>query len=124
MIVATGVYLDEDDHKYSATLIIDSMGEILGCTKKMHITRQPDFYEQDYFDPGREAPLVCETEIGTLGVVACYDRHYPELTRYCALKGAEVIITPTGNSVAENLKMLKWEIRVAAFQNNVFMEWQ
>jgi predicted amidohydrolase len=73
--VAASVYLSEDGEGYSATFIIDGTGDILGCTKKMHITRQPSFYEQDYFTPGRDAPLVCETEIGRLGVVGCYDRH-------------------------------------------------
>jgi beta-ureidopropionase len=120
-IVATAnVYLADGPHSYCATVMIDSDGEILGCSKKMHITRAPLFYEQDYFSASDEGFLVYATDVGRLGVVMCYDRHYPESFRACALQGAHIVIIPTGNIAAENLEMFEWEIRVAAFQNNLY----
>jgi len=121
-IVATAnIYLAEQGHRYSATAIINSDGEIVGCSKKMHIAYAPCFYEQDYFSPSDEGFQVYETDAGNLGVVICYDRHYPESIRSCALQGADIILIPTANTLVENLEMFEWEIRVAAFQSNVFI---
>ncbi len=43
--------------------------------------------------PGTEYP-VFETEIGTLGMMICWDVHFPEVARNLANKGAEIIALP------------------------------
>jgi N-carbamoylputrescine amidase len=121
LVAAAGIYLAQGGGKYSATLVLGRDGAILACVKKMHITCVPQFYEQHYFTPGDEGFPVAETTAGRLGVVICYDRHYPESMRACALRGAQLILVPTANTRAENLEMFEWEMRVAAFQNNVFV---
>lgn len=35
--------------------------------------------------------------------------------------GAKLIIIPTANTVAEPMDMFEWELRVAAYQNNVYI---
>jgi predicted amidohydrolase len=115
------VYLAEGAGRYSATIVIGRRGAVLGVSTKLHITCVPSFYEQHYFTPGEGGFHVYDTGSGKMGVVICYDRHYPESIRACALRGAEVVIVPAANIVAENTEMFEWEMRVSAFQNNVFI---
>ena len=56
-----------------------------------------------------------------VGVVICFDRHFPESIRTCAMKGAELIIIPTANTKNEPTQLFEWEVRVAAMQNGAFI---
>ncbi len=64
------------------------------------------------------APAKCPC--GKVWIVICFDRHLTESIRTCTRKGAQLIIIPTANTLAEPLEMFEWELRVQAFQNNVF----
>ena len=64
---------------------------------------------------------VFETEFGKLGIVVCFDRHYPESIRTEALKGADLILIPTVNTKAEPSEMFEWELRAQAFQNSTII---
>jgi predicted amidohydrolase len=57
--------------------------------------------------------------MGKIGIVVCFDRHYPESIRTESLMGADLIVIPTVNTKSEPLEMFEWEIRVQAFQNSV-----
>ena len=59
------------------------------------------------------------TPLGNIGIVVCFDRHYPESIRTESLRGADLILVPTANTKAEPMEMFEWEIRVQAFQNCV-----
>ena len=56
---------------------------------------------------------------GLIGIVVCFDRHYPESIRTEALRGAELIIIPAANTKAEPSELFQWEVKVQAFQNSV-----
>ena len=51
--------------------------------------------------------------------MVCFDRHYPESVRTEALLGADLILIPTANTMAEPMEMFDWEVKVQAFQNSV-----
>ena len=86
----------------------------------VHIAQCPGFYEQDYYTPADDGFQVFDTKIGKIGIVVCFDRHYPESIRTEALKGAELILIPTANNTDEPDEMFQWEIKVQAFQNSVY----
>ena len=77
------------------------------------------FYEQDYYTPSEEGFQVFDTSFGKIGIVVCFDRHYPESIRTEALRGAELIIIPTANTIEEPSELFQWEVRIQAFQNSV-----
>lgn len=110
---------------YPTDVIIDENGEILTIAKKNHIVQTPHFYEQDYYEAGDDAEpfKVVETSIGKLGIIVCFDRHYPESYRTMALMGADLAIIPVGNEKAEPADIFEWENRIGAFANalNVVM---
>jgi predicted amidohydrolase len=113
------VYLSEGGKNYDASLMIDRHGQILGISKMVYITQFPGFYEQNYYAPSDGGFQVFETDFGLVGVVICFDRHFPESIRSCVLKGADLIVIPTVNRKGEQEEMFEWELRVAAFQNSV-----
>jgi predicted amidohydrolase len=52
--------------------------------------------ETDRFTPGNEVP-VFDTALGPIGISICYDFYQgPELSRILALKGARLLVNPTG----------------------------
>lgn len=90
-------------------------------TEDSAAVQAPQFYEQDYYTPSDDGFKVFGTPFGKIGIVICYDRHLLESIRTCVLKGADLVIIPTANIKAENMKLFEWEIRVQAMQNQVFV---
>ena len=115
------VYLEDKGRFYDASLAIDAQGNIAGMGKMVHIAQQPMFYEQDYYDQSEDGFQVIDIAGVRIGIVVCFDRHYAESFRACAQQGAELIVIPTANTFAEPLDIFEAELRVAAYQNNVFV---
>ena len=44
--------------------------------------------------PG-DGAVVVRTELGSIGLIICFDGDYPELSRVTAIRGAEVICRPS-----------------------------
>lgn len=119
IMAVPNIYLKENGKYYDASLLIDKHGKIMGCQKMVHIAQADKFYEQDYYAPSDDGFHVFDTEFGQIGIVICFDRHYPESIRTESLKGAELILIPTANTLAEQMEMFEWEVKVQASQNSV-----
>ena len=119
LAASLGICLAEDRRVYAADLMVSETGELLAVGKKNHIVRAPHYYEQDYFTPGPGGFAVADTSCGRVGLIVCFDRHYPESYRTLVRKGADLIRVPVANEKAEPCEMFEWEIRVAAYQNSV-----
>jgi predicted amidohydrolase len=70
---------------YNSAALIGPSG-VIGVCDKIHMPANEKlfFYRGDSID-------VYETELGTIGIVICYDSRFPELARILALKGAEIV---------------------------------
>ncbi|MBQ9031141.1 MAG: carbon-nitrogen hydrolase family protein [Parasporobacterium sp.] len=112
-------YMEEGGRRYDMSLLIDDHGEIIGRQKMVHIAQCEQFYEQCYYTPSEEGFRVFDTSLGRIGIVVCFDRHYPESIRTEALRGADLILIPTANTTTEPLELFRWEVQVQAFQNSV-----
>lgn len=119
IIAVPNIYLKENDKCYDASLFIGSDGNIKGIQKMVHVAQAEQFYEQDYYEPSDTGFHVLDTEFGKIGIVVCFDRHYPESIRTEAIMGADLILIPTVNTKSEPSQMFEWELRVQAFQNSV-----
>lgn len=119
IFASPNLYIEEDNHRYDMSLLINDSGEIIGKQKMVHVAQCEMFYEQDYYTPSEEGFNVFDTPFGKIGIVVCFDRHYPESIRTEALRGAELIVIPTANTIAEPSDIFQWEIRIQAFQNCV-----
>lgn len=121
IMAVPNVYLKENGRAYDASLLIDRDGTVLGVQKMVHVAQAENFYEQDYYTPSDTGFHVFETGIGRLGIVVCFDRHYPESIRTETFMGADIILIPTVNTHAEPMKMFETELCAQAFQNSVWI---
>lgn len=119
VMAVPNIYLEDGGRYYDASFLVGRDGNIIGVQKMVHVAEAPQFYEQDYYTPSDDGFHVFDTELGRIGIVVCFDRHYPESIRTEVLAGADLILVPTVNVKSEPLKMFEWEIRVQAFQNSV-----
>jgi predicted amidohydrolase len=68
---------------------------LVGTYRKLHLGIP---LETDRFTPGDAVP-VFQTDLGPIGISICYDFYQgPELSRILALKGARLLVNPTGRS--------------------------
>lgn len=81
IMAAPNLLLLENGRTYDATVLINHDGTVQGIQKMVHIAQAAGFYEQDYYTPSEEGFRVFETSLGNIGVVVCFDRHYPESIR-------------------------------------------
>jgi predicted amidohydrolase len=103
---------------YNSAILIGPDGEIIGIYDKTH----PAPWERT--DGGGWATVgtradVFETELGSLGMIICYDGDFPELSRLLAVKGAEVIIRVSALQRSYDI----WYITNAAraYDNHVYL---
>ncbi len=94
---------------YNTTVVIDADGTNLGKYRKTHIPQVgPIFWEEFFFKPGSLGYPVFDIALGKVGVVICYDRHFPEIYRILGLKGAEIVFNPS--ATVESLSRYLWEL--------------
>jgi predicted amidohydrolase len=105
---APGIY-------YNTAVLMGPEGKILGKYRKTHIPAIKSL-EKLYFRPAAEYP-VFKTELGTIGIVICYDRQFPENWRTLTLQGAEVIVAPSATWIKHSWEFLA---RCRAYENGVF----
>jgi predicted amidohydrolase len=87
---------------YNTALIIDDGGELTGKYRKLHPFQRPGYNETYYFSPGDLGAPVFDVGGLTIGVMICFDRHFPEIARVQALRGADVVFVPTCSFGEEN----------------------
>jgi N-carbamoylputrescine amidase len=105
---------------YNSAVIIDAGGDILGRYRKIHIPQIPLWEEKYYFAPGDMGFPVFKTKFGDIGVQICWDNFFPEGARILALKGAQIIFSPTAAAFASQRK---WETVITgnAISSGVFI---
>ena len=102
----TGVY-------YNTAVVIENDGTVVGKYRKTHIPHVgPCFWEKFYFKPGNLGYPVWNTSVGRVGLLICYDRHFPEPARELGLKGAELVFNPS--ATVKSLSRYLWELEQPA----------
>src|SRR2546429_9243104 len=80
---------------YNTAVVIENDGTVVGKYRKTHIPHVgPCFWEKFYFKPGNLGYPVWKTSVGRVGLLICYDRHFPEPARVLGLMGAELVLIP------------------------------
>lgn len=106
---------EPDEKNYNAMFLIDRNGEITAAYEKIHLCAWAN--EDQVFAYGKK-PVTAATEIGRLGMLICYDIRFPELSRICALNGAEILLIPAcfGTSMEQWRQM----VIARAVENQIF----
>lgn len=97
-----------DGEYYNAAVILGPDGHIIGKYRKMSIPylmdpknkeTDPRGNEKLYFRPGNLGFPVFPTPFGiNIGLLICYDRHFPEAARVLGVRGAHAVFVPTATS--------------------------
>ena len=89
-----GSFFEKDGESiYNTSVIFNRNGEIVGKYRKMHLFDAFGFGESSAITPGKD-PFMAELDGLKFGVAICYDIRFPEIFRYYAVKGAEVVFLP------------------------------
>jgi predicted amidohydrolase len=102
---------------YNTVYVVDANGEMAGSYRKMHLFSLHG--EDRHFGRGTQ-PLVCNTRVGRIGVMICYDLRFPELARRLALDGAELLCI---SALWPTARIEHWSIllRARAIENQLFV---
>lgn len=113
MYVIGSIYEQDGDKVYNTAAIFDRDGKLVGKYRKTHL---PD-EELQAASAGDSYPTF-KTDFGTIGVMICWDMHFPEAARCLALGGAEIIFWPTmyGNKETASTFM-----KARAMEDKVYM---
>ncbi len=110
---------------YNSAALINPQGEVIGVYRKTHLFPTERLSGPStgsgcggWSTPGTEAP-VFQTELGTIGMIICYDGDFPELSRVLAIKGAEVIVRPA--ALLRSFEIWEMTNRARAYDNHVYM---
>ena len=103
---------------YNSAVLISPTGEVLGVYRKTHPFCSEAVSGGGWVTPG-DSVTVCDTELGRIGMIICFDGDYPELSRIQAVRGAEVICRPSALLRSADL----WELtsRARAYDNHVYV---
>jgi len=103
---------------YNSAALINAKGDLVGVYNKTHPFPGERLDCGGWTTPGNRAD-VYETELGTIGMIICYDGDFPELSRLLAVKGAEVIARPSALLRSFDI----WHLTTAAraYDNHVYM---
>jgi predicted amidohydrolase len=102
-----------DGRRYNTSVILDRTGEILGRYDKTHLTAVER--EDQAVTAGDDYP-VFDLDFGRIGIMTCYDGHFPEVARLLGVGGAEIIFFPSlqRRLTAEHLEL---QVRCRAIDN-------
>ncbi|GAA2439358.1 hypothetical protein GCM10010191_63370 [Actinomadura vinacea] len=96
-------------------------GELRSVYRKSHLPFSNGFPEKFYFRPGQAEPEVVDIGAAAIGTIICYERHFPELSRIVALKGAAVLTVPVASASAPMREVFQLELRAHGIFNNLFV---
>ena len=116
---------EDGDRKKNTTVLLNPQGEVVAKYSKLHMfdITLPDgrqTMESARYKPGTEMVHV-ETELGHFGLTICYDIRFPELYRYLALQGAEVIFTPSNFTTPTGKDHWETILKTRAIENGCYI---
>lgn len=118
--IITGIGIKEEKRIYNSALYASPDGKIKRYDKMFLPTFGP-FEEKIYFTQGKgKRPVMIDTPFGRIGLIICYDLFFPELARYYALNGADILVVISA-SPSVTRKFFENIMVSRAIENTVFL---
>lgn len=117
-LVVCSDFIESDGNVYNTAFLLGRDGQLLG---RYHKTC-PTWFECGDRSRGSNLPVFPTEDLGTVGMLICYDLVFPETARCLALAGADIIFFPTmgGAAVGDDDIGLQ-ALRVRAAENHVYL---
>jgi predicted amidohydrolase len=107
---------------YDTAVVISNKGAITSVYRKLHLYDALGFKESKKLIPGKKLVRPARTAAGNIGVMICYDIRFPELSRLLTMKGASVLVAPSG-WVQGPMKEEHWQtmLKARAIENGSYV---
>jgi predicted amidohydrolase len=117
-LVVCSDLVEADGKTYNTAFLLGRDGKEIGRYRKVC----PTWSESGSRERGKEFPVFPTADLGTVGMLICYDLVFPETARCLALQGADIIFFPTmgGAAVGDDDIGLQ-ALRVRAAENHVYL---
>ena len=107
-----------DGRYFNCAAVLGPDGRVIGKYRKSSIpfmdasqSPEPRGDEKFYFSPGDLGFPVFDTPFARIGILICYDRHFPEAARVLGLGGAEIVFVPTATT---RMARYLWDVELRA----------
>jgi N-carbamoylputrescine amidase len=103
-----------------ASHIVASADGSMGVYRKLYLA-QP---ERPVFTAAKGMPTLFRSYGSTFGIQLCYDAHFPELSTYMALRGAEIVFVPHASPRGDSEEKLRSWMRhlpARAYDNSLYI---
>lgn len=107
-----------DGRYFNCAAVLGPDGQMIGKYRKSSIpfmdaaqSRDPRGNEKFYFSPGDLGFPTFDTPFARIGILICYDRHFPEAARVLGLGGAEIVFVPTATT---RMTRYLWDVELRA----------
>jgi predicted amidohydrolase len=107
-----------DGRYFNSATVIGPDGHLIGKYRKSSIplmdtaqSTEPRGNEKFYFTPGDLGFPTFATPFARVGLLICYDRHFPEAARVLGLGGAEIVFVPTATT---RMTRYLWDLELRA----------
>lgn len=88
------IFEREGERYWDTATIYNPQGGLHAFTRKVHIPQGEGYHEDHFFAGSNQYPI--HDVLGVkVAIPTCYDQWFPEMSRICALNGAEFIFYPT-----------------------------
>jgi predicted amidohydrolase len=112
----------DETKNYNTMVILNDLGELVSDYKKTHLFNAYKWKESMNTLKGDCLFTPIKTPAGVIGLGICYDLRFPELARYEALSGTQVMLYPAA-WVKGKGKFMQWEtlLRARAIENEMYV---
>ena len=107
-----------DGRYFNTAAVLGPDGRMVGKYRKSSIpfmdaaqSSEPRGNEKFYFSPGDLGFPTFDTPFARIGILICYDRHFPEAARVLGLGGAEILFVPTATT---RMTRYLWDVELRA----------
>ncbi len=109
--IVAGIYEREGKAVYNTAVLLGPDGKLVGTYRKTCLPREEI---EGGLTPGETYP-VFDTRLGKVGMMICWDIHFPEVARRLAINGAELILVPIwgGNELLLRARAVENQVYVA-----------
>jgi beta-ureidopropionase len=124
------LYENDNGTLYNTATVLGPDGNMIGKYRKMSVPQilrtvkpgETPADERFFFAPGNLGFPVFDTPFGVkIGILICYDRHFPEAARILGLKGAHLMLVPTATYREWIREVWEIELRGHAIANMFYV---
>jgi predicted amidohydrolase len=110
--------IEQDGAVYNTAFLVGRDGKEIGRYHKVNLPIQEQSRAR-----GNHFPVFVTPDLGSVGMLICYDMVFPEAARCLALAGADVIFVPTlgGAAVTDDEEVDRAAFRTRAVENYVYL---